>query len=92
MVRSAPPENAFLPDAITQPLIAAVAATCSITVASSSITLPSMTFIDLPGMSQVSSATPAASVSRRKFFRCMGWPRFGEMVQARSTGRIKPAR
>jgi hypothetical protein len=31
-----------------------------------------MTFIDRPGMSQVKSATPSESISKRKFVRFIG--------------------
>ena len=53
MVRSAPPENASLPEVMTQPLIASSPATVSTICDSSSITSGVMTFIERPGMSQV---------------------------------------
>ena len=67
MVRSAPPQNASLPEVKTAPLTAASVATCSMMAASSVITVWSMTFIERPGMFQVTSAMPSASVSRVKF-------------------------
>ena len=66
MVRSAPPEKLSLPEVMTQPLIAASAATALDDAASSSITSGVMTFIERPGMSQVASAMPSASMSKRK--------------------------
>src|SRR4051812_44079607 len=67
MVRSAPPPNVSLPDVITAPLMAASVETFSTIPSSSSITDTSMTFIVLPGMSQVISAMPSASTSSLKF-------------------------
>ncbi len=67
MVRSAPPENVSLPDVITAPLMAASPATRSTIACSSSITETSSTFIDRPGMFQVTSAMPSPSVSNVKF-------------------------
>jgi hypothetical protein len=69
MVRSAPPENVSLPEAITQPLMASSPATVSMIRLSSSITSGVMTFMERPGMSQVASAMPSASVSRRKLVK-----------------------
>jgi hypothetical protein len=46
--------------------MAASAATCSTIAESSSITLRSMTFIDRPGLSQVTSAMPSPSISSLK--------------------------
>src|SRR5437016_2433453 len=66
MVRSAPPPNVSLPEVTTAPLIAASAATFSTIASISSTTDMSMTFIDLPGMSQVISAMPSASTSNLK--------------------------
>jgi hypothetical protein len=56
-----------LPEVITAPVIASSPVTASISASSSSITVRSMTFIDLPGMSQVIRAMPSASVSSVKF-------------------------
>src|SRR5829696_6305470 len=69
MVRSAPPEKASLPEAITQPLMAASLATASTIAASSPITSGVITFMERPGMSQVASAMPSESVSKRKLVR-----------------------
>ena len=69
--RSAPPEKLSLPEAMTQPLIAGFAATSSTIRKSSSPTSVVMTFIERPGMSQVASAMPWSSVSKRKFVRFM---------------------
>ncbi len=67
IVRSAPPQKASFPDVTTAPLMAASAATFSTMAESSSMTLASITFIERPGMSQVTSAMPSASTSRLKF-------------------------
>ena len=67
MVRSAPPQKASLPEVMTAPLMAASAATFSTMPPSSSITSMSMTFIERPAMSQVTSAMPSASTSNLKF-------------------------
>ena len=48
--------------------MAASVATCSTIAASSSMTFSSMTFIERPGMFQVTSAMPSASVSKVKFW------------------------
>ena len=69
MVRSAPPQNASLPDVSTAPLMAASVATRSAIAASSSVTFSSMTFIERPGMFQVTSAMPSASISKVKFWK-----------------------
>ena len=71
MVRSAPAQNASLPEVSTAPLMAASVATCSTMAASSSITFASMTFIERPGMFQVTSAMPSASISKLKFWYVM---------------------
>ena len=55
------------PEVTTAPLIAASVVTFATISSSSSITLASITFMDFPGMSQVTSAMPSASVSTRKF-------------------------
>ena len=67
MVRSAPPENDFLPEVTTAPRIASSVATRSMIFSISSITSMVKTFIDRSGMSQVTSAMPSASVSTVKF-------------------------
>ena len=72
IVRSAPPEKVALPEVTTAPLIAASAATLSTSPLSSSIASGVSTFIDRPGMSQVISATPSASTSKRKFCVVIG--------------------
>src|SRR4051812_16949552 len=69
MVRSAPPEKASLPEATTQPLMPASAATASTMRDSSSMASRVMTFIERSGMSQVAVAMPSPSVSKRKFVR-----------------------
>ena len=66
MVRSAPPEKVSLPEVMTAPLTASSPATWSMILSSSSITSSVKTFIDLSGMSQVTSAMPSASVSTVK--------------------------
>ncbi len=71
MVRSAPPEKLSFPDVMTQPLMASSPATLSTIWFSSSITSGVMTFIERPGMSQVATAMPSASVSKRKLVRFM---------------------
>ena len=65
--RSAPPEKEFLPEVMTAPLIALSPTTWSTMASISSITSSVTTFIDLPGMSQVTRAMPSASVSIVKF-------------------------
>jgi hypothetical protein len=66
MVRSAPPEKVSLPDVMTAPLMASSPATLSTILSNSSITSSVKTFIERPGMSQVTSAMPSASVSSLK--------------------------
>src|SRR5689334_15944558 len=66
MVRSAPPQNVSLAEVMTAPLTAASADTLSASASSSWMVAMSMTFIDLPGMSQVISAMPSASSSYLK--------------------------
>ena len=66
MVRSAPAQNVSLPEVITAPLMAASPATLSTMSASSSITFMSITFMERPGASQVTSAMPSASVASLK--------------------------
>jgi hypothetical protein len=65
--RSAPPEKESLPEVITAPLISASLVTCS-TILSISRNAPSSnTFIERPGISQVTRAIPSASTSILKF-------------------------
>jgi hypothetical protein len=66
-VKSAPAQKASLPDVMTAPLMAASLATFSTIWPSSSVTDASITFIERPGMSQVTSAMPSASISKVKF-------------------------
>ena len=68
MVMSAPPENEpFFPLVNTTPFTPSSATTASMMASSSSITASVNTFMDLPGMSQVTSMMPSASVSVVKF-------------------------
>ncbi|MGX1237649.1 hypothetical protein AB7M71_010787 [Bradyrhizobium japonicum] len=67
MDRSAPAQNASLAEVMTTPFTAA-SAVVSLTIASSSLVeVSSSTFIERPGMSQVTSAMPSESVSTLKF-------------------------
>ena len=69
--RSAPADSASLPEVMTTPFTAASAEVC-LTISSSSLTeVSSSTFIERPGMSQVTSAMPSASVSTLKFLKAM---------------------
>src|SRR5258708_37981283 len=81
MVRSAPPPNVSLPEVMTAPLTAASEATLVTIASSSAITSMSMTFIDLPGISQVTSAMPSASTSSLKFCVIGCLPRCGRSVR-----------
>jgi hypothetical protein len=63
MARSAPAQNVSLPEVMTTPLIAASLATSSTMALSSSMTFKSITFIERPGLSQVTSAMPSESVA-----------------------------
>ncbi len=67
MVRSAPPEKVSLPEVKTAPLTAGSPATWSTMRSSSWSTPSSKTFIERPGMSQVTSAIPSLSVATVKF-------------------------
>src|SRR3984885_15642061 len=71
MVRSAPAAKPSLPEVNTAPLIAASLAISSTIWPSSPMISVLITFIDRPGMSQVMSAIPSASVSKRKLVRFM---------------------
>ena len=69
--RSAPAHSASLPEVMTTPFMAASAEVC-LMIASSSLTeVSSSTFIERPGVSQVTSAMPSASVSSLKFLKAM---------------------
>ena len=72
MVRSAPPEKVSLPEVMTTPLTAGSATAASTAVLRSWPTDSSMTFIDLPCMSQVRTAIPSASTDQVKFLRFIG--------------------
>src|SRR3954465_3802341 len=74
MDRSAPAENASLPEVITTPFTAASAVVWSTMAPSSSIVNVSSTFMERPGMSHVTSAMPSASVSTLKFLKAMSFP------------------
>src|SRR5262249_54406410 len=65
------------PAVTTTPLMAASVATLSTSAPSSSITLELMTFIERPGISQVTSAIPSASTSVLKFAIAGSSPHFG---------------
>src|SRR5262245_41461906 len=69
--RSAPAQNASLLEVMTTPLTAASAVVCFTISSSSRIEVSSSTFIERPGMSQVTSAMPSASVSNLKFLKAM---------------------
>src|SRR5712664_2361739 len=69
--RSAPPENASLPEVTTTPLTALSAEVCFTISSSSRIVASSSTFIERPGVSHVTSAMPSASVSTLKFLKAM---------------------
>ena len=71
IVRSAPAAKPSLPDVNTAPLIASSLAILSTIRPSSPTTSLLITFIERPGMSQVTRATPSASVSKRKLVRFM---------------------
>src|SRR5579871_5174820 len=67
--RSAPAQNASLLEVMTTPLTAASDVVCLTISSSSSIEVSSSTFIERPGISQVTSAMPSASVSSLKFLK-----------------------
>src|SRR6266704_2920777 len=71
MDRSAPAENASLPEVTTTPLTATSAEVCFTISSSSDIVVSSSTFIERPGMSHVTSAMPSASVSTLKFLKAI---------------------
>src|SRR5882757_2977481 len=71
--RSAPAQSASLPEVMTTPFTAASAVVC-LTISSSPVAeVSSSTFIERPGVSQVTSTMPSASVSSLKFLKAM-WP------------------
>src|SRR6266700_4012311 len=74
--RSAPAENASLPEVTTTPLMAGSAEVCFTIASSSVMVVSSSTFIERPGMSQVTSAMPSASVSSLKFLKAICCSRF----------------
>src|ERR1700693_1454192 len=69
MVRSAPALKLSLVEPTTAPLMAASFATLSTIEESSSTTFASITFIERPGISQVTSAMPSASTSNLKLVK-----------------------
>src|SRR6201999_2510784 len=69
--RSAPADSASLPEVMTTPFTAASAEVCLMISSSSPIEVSSSTFIERPGMSQVTSAMPSASVSTLKFLKVL---------------------
>src|SRR5690348_1761517 len=69
--RSAPAQKASLAEVMTTPLMAASSVVCFTIASSSAIEVSSSTFIERPGMSQVTSAMPSASVSSLKFLKAM---------------------
>src|ERR1700742_1468877 len=69
--RSAPAQNASLAEVRTTPLTLASAVVCLTISSSSLIEVSSSTFIERPGMSQVTSTMPSASVSTLKFLKAM---------------------
>src|SRR4051794_7464795 len=74
IVRSAPPQNASFADVTTAPLTSFSVATRSTMPDNSSIAAMLMTFIDLSGMSQVTSAVPSASMSNLKSLMGRAFP------------------
>src|SRR6202790_1466734 len=69
--RSAPAENASLPEVTMTPLTAASAEVCFTISSSSVMVVSSSTFIERPGMSHDTSAMPSASVSILKFLKAI---------------------
>ncbi len=71
IVRSAPADSASFAEVMTTPFTAASVEVC-LMISSSSVTeVSSSTFIERPGMSQVTSTMPSASVSTLKFLKAM---------------------
>ena len=69
--RSAPADSASLAEVMTTPFTAASAEVCLMISSSSLTEVSSSTFIERPGMSQVTNAMPSASVSTLKFLKAM---------------------
>src|ERR1700688_1869153 len=90
--RSAPAENASLPEVTTTPLTAASAEVCFTISSSSRIVVSSSTFIERPGMSQVASAMPSASVSTLKFLKAMCCSRFNRCVRCVGWAKARSSR
>jgi hypothetical protein len=67
MERSAPAQNASFAEVITTPLIAGSLVVCLMISPISWVETSSNTFIERPGMSQVTRAMPSASTSNLKF-------------------------
>src|SRR5262249_55695652 len=88
--RSAPAQNASLADVTTTPLIAASSVVCFTIASSSSTEVGSSTFIERPGISQVTSAMPSASVSTLKFLKAMCCSQIRKAVRARQGGGLLP--
>ena len=72
MLRSAPPEKVSLPEVRMTPVTASSVAMRVTIASSSSITATSKTFIERPGMSQVTVRMPSGSWSVRKFASLIG--------------------
>src|SRR5689334_8645238 len=94
--RSAPAENASLPDVTTIPFTAGSADVCFTISSSSVIVVSSSTFIERPGMSHVTSAMPSASVSTLKFLKAIGRSQFVSPSplagEGRETGEARSSR
>src|ERR1700675_2896067 len=86
--RSAPAESASLAEVMTTPLTSASAEVCFTISSSSLIEVSSSTFIERPGMSQVTSAMPSALVSTLKFLKAM-WCSLDANCQGRRGGRLQ---
>src|SRR6185312_10278655 len=69
--KSAPAQNASLADVMTTPFTAASSVVCFRIASSSLVEVSSSTCIERPGISQVTSAMPSASVSTLKFLKAM---------------------
>src|ERR1700687_293692 len=69
--RSAPAHSASFPEVMTTPFTAASVEVCFTISASSATEVSSSTFIERPGVSQVTSTMPSESVSTLKFLKAM---------------------
>src|SRR6266850_2384712 len=69
--RSAPAHSASLPEVMTTPFTAASSEVCFTIASSSLIEVSSSTFIERPGVSQVTNTMPSGSVSSLKFLKAM---------------------